>query len=228
MRLGNFGEIRFGYVTGASRIGRTLGLSEDAPGTAARGELRAALTLDTLDQTNFPTRGFFAETNLTASSRTLGARDDYQRLEVQLYKPMTFGKNTWVPRLVAGLNPGGSDLPLYDRFSLGGFLQLSGYTRRGLHDQNMLLGQLVYYREITKLAPGVGGGVYAGFSVEAGNVWNEIDTADLRDLTYSGSLFLGADTLLGPLQFGIGAAEGGETAIYLQLSPLFRPARQRR
>ena len=226
MRLGDFGEIRFGYLTGASRIGRTLGLSEDAPGTAARSELRAALTLDTLDRTNFPTRGFFAQTDLVSSRRMLGARDDYDRLEVQLYKPITLGKHTWVPRVVAGLNAGGGDLPLYDRFSLGGFLQLSGYTRRGLHDQNMLLGQLVYYREITKLPPGVGGGVYAGFSAEAGNVWSDLSSADVRDLTYSGSLFIGADTLLGPLQLGIGAAEGGETAVYLQLSPVFRPARR--
>ncbi len=228
MRLGNFGEMRFGYAGGVSAIGNTLGLSEDVPGRAARSELRGALNFDTLDRSSFPTRGFFAEAALAASREAFGARDDYNRVELQIYQPITLGKNTWVPRIVAGINPGGDDLPLYDRFSLGGFLNLSGYTRRGLYDQSMLLGQLVYYREVAKLPPGLGGGVYAGFSVEAGDVWDRAGDADLGDLKLGGSVFLGADTLLGPLQFGIGAAEGGEAAVYLQLRPTFRPIRHGR
>ncbi|MDQ3624111.1 MAG: patatin-like phospholipase family protein, partial [Verrucomicrobiota bacterium] len=151
MRLGDSGELRFGYTRGLSRIGRALGVPADVLATAQRGELRAALTIDTLDRTHFPTQGFFGNATATFSSEALGARHGYSHLEAQLYKPITLGKSTWLPRVPAGLKLGEEDLPLYDRFSLGGFLNLSGYARRGLYDQNAVLAELTYYREVAKL-----------------------------------------------------------------------------
>jgi NTE family protein len=227
-RLGQLGEFRFGYAGGVSRISRALGLPPEEETNATRSELRAALTLDTLDRTNFPTRGMLAAARATLSSESLGASDDYTALELQLLKPVTFGRNTFVPRLIAGLNAGGGDLPIYDRFALGGFLHLSGYSQRALYDQNALLGQLIYYREIMQLPAVLGRGVHAGFSVEAGNVWAELNDISAGDLQYGGSVFLGADTLLGPLYLGLGAGGQGEGAVYLQLSPVFRPNRHPR
>jgi NTE family protein len=49
--------------------------------------------------------------------------------------------------------------------------------------------------------------VYAGLSYETGNVWYEEDS-DLDDLLWSSTVFLGADTLLGPMYFGY--AIGGD------------------
>jgi NTE family protein len=121
VRLGDVGEMRIGYFGGVSRISRELGLPEDVANTAARGEVRASLTFDTLDRTNFPTSGIFVSSEAAVSSQALGARDDYRRADLEIYKPVTLGKNTWVPRLVAGVNLGGDDLPFYDRFSLGRF-----------------------------------------------------------------------------------------------------------
>ncbi|MDB6154289.1 MAG: hypothetical protein JWL90_2742 [Chthoniobacteraceae bacterium] len=222
MRLWDIGEFRLGYALGGSRVGRALGLPADTRTSGERAEIHATLTIDTLDRTNFPTHGLYLSTALAESRTELGAGAGYHRLDTQFYAPFTLGKNTWVPRITAGLALGGRDLPIYDQFSLGGFLNLSGLARRGLYDQNALLAQLVYYREIAKLPPGLGGGVYGGFSLEAGNVWKDLGSVSAKDLVIGGSLFLGADTLLGPLYFGVGMAERGETAIYLQLSPVFR------
>jgi NTE family protein len=113
-------------------------------------------------------------------------------------------------------------------FRSGGFLHLSGYARRGLYDQNALVGELIYYRELAKLPQGLGSGVYGGFSVEAGNIWSELSDIAEGDLRYGGSLFLGADTLVGPLYLGVGASSEGEAAVYLQLSPILRPGRNPR
>lgn len=221
VRIADFGELRLGYARGVSRIGRALGLPEDTPSAADRGEVRASLTFDTLDRTNFPTHGYYAKAVVTVSREELGGRENYAKLDAQAYKPITVGKNTWVPRVIAGLALGGSGLPIYERFSLGGFLRLSGFPRRGLYDQNAVLGELVYYREVAELPPAIGRAIYAGFSVEAGNVWAEMSDLRLDDLIFGGSLFLGADTIFGPLQIGFGAAEGGEASVYLQLAPTF-------
>lgn len=105
-RLGTVGEVRFGYSGGSSRIGRDLNLPPNSTGWSTRSELRAALTFDTLDRVNFPTQGFFSSTVASFSREELGARANYSRLDAQIYKPITFGKNTVVPRLVAGINSG--------------------------------------------------------------------------------------------------------------------------
>ncbi len=222
LRIGHFGELRVGYTRGASHIGRALELPRNANGWFDRGEIRAALTIDTLDRTNFPQSGLFGSALATFSMKELGARENYSRLEAQLYKPISFGKNTIVPRVLAAVSLNDSDLPFYDRSSLGGFLQLSGFARRGLYDQNAVLAELIYYRELTKLPAAVGGGLYAGFSVEAGDVYARLGDFDAGDLKFGGSVFLGADTIIGPLYFGVGGAKGGEGAVYLQLSPIFR------
>ncbi|MEO5721570.1 MAG: patatin-like phospholipase family protein [Chthoniobacterales bacterium] len=228
VQLGQIGELRVGYSGGASRIGRELNLPPDSTGWSERSELRAALTLDTLDRANFPTTGFFANAIARVSREELGARHNYSRLEAELYKPITFGQNTIVPRIVAGVNLTGDDLPLYDRSSLGGFLQLSGFSRRGLYDQNAGVAELIYYRELAKLPAAFGGGVYAGVSLEAGDVWRELNDFDFGHLKYGGSIFLGADTILGPLYLGVGGNSDSEVAVYLQLSPVLRSERRPR
>ncbi|MBA3608463.1 MAG: hypothetical protein H0W43_08160, partial [Chthoniobacterales bacterium] len=74
--------------------------------------------------------------------------------------------------------------------------------------------------ELGKLPQVLGGGVFGGASLEAGNVWANPGDIDLSDMIISGSLFLGADTLIGSLSLGVGASGSGETAVYLQLGPV--------
>ncbi len=228
LRLGRWGEWRVGYSGGASRIGRTLNLPPGVSGWSERSELRTALTLDTLDRANFPTKGFFGKAVATVSREELGAAASYQRLDAEIYKPITFGPNTIVPRLVAGVKLGGNDLPLYDQRSLGGFLELSGFSRRGLYDQNAGVAALIYDRELAKLPAALGGGVYAGISLEAGEVWGELSDFELGHLKFGGSIFLGADTVVGPLYLGLGGNSESEVAVYLQLSPVLRTERRPR
>lgn len=219
-RLGRVGEIRLGYARGLSDIGNTLNLPRRLSGTRERAALRASVTLDTLDRVTFPRHGWFARLEGELSDRSLGAEDDYSRIQGEIYKPISFGRNTVVPRLTAGFRSSGGTLPYYDRFALGGFLNLSGYTRAELYDQNAALAEVIYYRELGKLPQVLGGGIFGGASIEAGNVWANPGDLDLRDTIISGSLFLGADTLIGSLSLGVGAAGTGQTAIYLQLGPV--------
>jgi NTE family protein len=62
---------------------------------------------------------------------------------------------------------------------------------------------------------------YGGASLELGNVFGEIGDVRLRELIPAGSLFLGADTLLGPAYVGLGLAEEGERTVFLVLGRVF-------
>ena len=58
---------------------------------------------------------------------------------------------------------------------------------------------------------------YAGGSLEFGNVWDERSDIDWDSLRFGGSLFVGADTIIGPLYLGYGQADSGNGALYLFL-----------
>ena len=60
-------------------------------------------------------------------------------------------------------------------------------------------------------------GWFAGASLEAGNVWLEPGRIGLHGLRSAGSVFLGADTGIGPLYLALGAESGGGRAVYLFL-----------
>jgi NTE family protein len=227
-RLWQAGEVRVGYARGFSRISRRLGVPEDVPSSVDRGWVHADLTVDTLDAPGFATQGNYGQVSLIASREELGGSDNYSRIQGQYYHPFTIGKNTIVPRVSAALKIGDGDIPIYDQVPLGGFLNLSGLSRGVLFGENAALAELVYYRKLVELTPGFGRGIYGGFSIEAGEVWSDRREFAIDDAIVAGSVFLGADTLLGPLYLGVGVAEGGDTAVYLQLGPPFRQGRNSR
>ena len=227
-RLSQAGELRIGYARGVSRITRRFGVPSDVPSTSERGWLHADLTMDTLDAQSFAQRGTYGRVSLIASREELGADDNYTRIEGQFYKPMTFGKNTIVPRVSASVKLGAGRIPLYDQIPLGGFLNLSGFARGGLFDQNAGLAELIYYRKLAELSPATGRGIYGGFSIEAGEVWGNAADFGAGKIVYGGSVFVGADTVLGALHLGVGLAERGNVSVYLQLGPVFRQGRHQR
>lgn len=99
---------------------------------------------------------------------------------------------------------------------LGGFLNLSGYHKNALYGSHKIFGAFVYQYDLGRDVLGMTEyPLYLGTSLEAGNVWTQKDSVALDDLIYSGSLFLGIDTGVGPAAFGFGAADDGEKTVFL-------------
>ena len=119
---------------GVTEFGRALSTLEDLDGNIDRGWAHLDVAFDTLDSQSFATRGGYGRVSVRASREELGADDNYTRLDGQFYKALSFGKNTFVPRVRAGLKVGSSDIPIYDRSPLGGFLELSDLARGDLYD----------------------------------------------------------------------------------------------
>ena len=81
---------------------------------------------------------------------------------------------------------------------------------------------MAYYRELTKFDLGaLTQRVYAGAVLEAGNVYGDTDPVTWRSLRYGGAVFVGAETLIGPLYLGWGWTEPDRRRFYLIVGERF-------
>lgn len=175
------------------------------------GELQARLSVDSLDSLSFPRSGWAGQLYGITARERLGSSEDYQLMGFDLLKAGTWGKDSLLGALSIGTNLG--DVPVQAYYRLGGFLNLSGFNQLELSGPYAGLARAIYLRDLgTSLVR-----TYAGASLEAGNTWQ--DQSDIRwDQTrIAGALFLGADTILGPVYLGYGHADGGNNALYIYL-----------
>ncbi len=214
----NWGEIRFGARRGSfDGAIPTQSMFPDFDIDLGGWKLKA--TLDQLDNAFFPRRGSFVELNGFFSREQLGADFDYDKLSLRTWNAWSSKQHT----IIGGLEYGtdlGSDIPFFDEFQLGGFLNLSGLTRGEIQGDVKMLATLGYYRQVAELGA-LGRGFYLGAFAQAGDVWNDVEEIDFGDLAYSGTLFAGLDTLLTPIYLGWGLAEGGRSEVYLFIGAPF-------
>jgi len=103
-----------------------------------------------------------------------------------------------------------------DEYSLGGFQQLSGYRVGQVAGNYLLFGRLTYYQRLPWKV-GVARALFAGGSLEAGNAWASRRDIGFKGLRTGSSLFIGADTGVGPLYLSVVSAPKGYTGLYLFL-----------
>jgi NTE family protein len=212
-QLGSLGEFRLGPVWGVTKVYELHGITlPDDKTRFTQAGAHARLLFDQLDNVNFPRDGYFSMLELYTSREAFGADLDYNKLAGSWIPAISFGENTLLPGVMIG-GKIGPDLPLYENFSLGGFLNLSGFPFQGLSDQYMGLARLVYYYRVLQFGHVVDG-IYVGGSAETGGVWQEFEKIGTDGLILAGSVFVGVDTFFGPLYFAYGQAEGGNNAFY--------------
>jgi len=212
-------QLRAGVFTGtlhATPIVVIPGVSEV---NAGLGGYQFSAAYDSRDNVAFPREGTFARAGVTFSRTSLGSDLNYQQAELNWLSAWSFGSNT-VSAALRGASGFNGDLPYYDLYAIGGFLNLSGYRVNQFQGQSVALGRLMYYNRIAAL--GLIGNVYAGASMEAGNVYGAFPEATSTGLKLAGSLFVGADTIIGPAYFAYGHAEAGNSAFYFYLGYPYR------
>ena len=212
-----YGEARLGLSAGRVHANLDTGPAELQPDPAGlnRGAVTARVVLDQLDSANFPRAGFAASTNIYASRGALGATLNYTRWDADFVTAQSIGPHTLQFALKAGGRLGSGELPAYDQFQWGGFLQQSGYATGALYGQQLTFGRLVYsYRILNQTLLQ---GLYAGVSAELGRMRQPLVTTNSTELLKSSALFLGADTPVGPVYLGFGWAADGNKSAYLYL-----------
>jgi NTE family protein len=134
----------------------------------------------------------------------------------------SFGRNTLSFSAAGGMTLQSHITDINLLFPLGGFLNLSGLRADSLLGPDFGIARALYYRQIGR------GGLgyfdvptYLGMSFEMGNVWQSRSAASFGNTQKDASLFLGLDTLLGPLYIATGFDQHGNEAFYLFLGRTF-------
>ncbi len=212
-----YGEIRLGYEGGHVTQSLYKGTLPISPQDFSLGAFTGRVLIDQLDDANFPHSGYFGRISYYNSMPGLGADDRYQKIDAFFLNAFTYRSYTVLASVRYGSYINGT-IPFYDQFTLGGFLRLSGYQQGQLRGQQVGLGRLIaYWRASQSLL----GSFYAGASLEGGNVWHKGQSPAFDDLLVAGSLFIGYDTVLGPLYLGLGDASKGTTTLYFYLGREF-------
>jgi NTE family protein len=214
--LGTWGQLRAGAVW--SRIYARVDTGDPILPSLREttAGLRAALFIDQTDSAFFPRAGYGVVGTAYAAMESLGSADSYQRLEGTVRGIKSWGPHT-VNASVSGGTSLGSDMPSYESFSLGGPLRLSGYRLNQLAGREFWFGRLLYYNRLLRIPDLLGSGLYVGASAELGRIADRADGLSSQGTAWSGSVFLGADTFVGPLYFGIGSAGSNRWSVYLLL-----------
>lgn len=219
-QIANNGEIRFGIGQAWGDADVRIGERDLPDFSFSEGYYELRYSFDTLDNVDFPHEGEDIGLTLRQYTPGLGSDERYRQWQLRLDKALSHGPNTWVLGGRYGRTLDDAEV-VTSSFLLGGARQLSGFRQDAVAGQNISLGRVVYYRRMTPRAflpldfP-----VYLGASLERGRAWNESNAFDSGYIN-AGSVFLGYDTPLGPLNIGYGVNDEDEQALYLDLGRSF-------
>ncbi len=217
---GEFGELRMGW----SRLSlgtRLLLLSGDVDVVAGSDHarwnedaLRARAVVDQLDYAIFPQKGYRGSAEFWLGRRSGDLRGSFHRIEAEGTAVKSVGRHTVDVHALLQTAEQSDSAGGVARYTLGGFQRLSGYQNGQLIGNHVLLMRLGYTHRLSQ-APTLTRGFFVGATLEAGNAWTERKSVSLSGLRTGMSLFLGADTGIGPLYFGITHAPKGQTGLAL-------------
>ena len=214
-------RLRLDYQIARADADLISGSIEDFDDEADIGELKLEYLHDSLNSLWFPTEGMFHRLTYLYAAETLGASDDYDQALANGSLVYSRGKNNVLLNYEGGYSFDDA-APVERWFRLGGFGRLSGLFPDQLAGRHAALMTLAYYRRMNDVdfIP-----AYAGMTLEAGNVWDMRSQIGFDDLRYSGSLFVGAETPLGPVYFAWGISDNGDNTAYFYIGNPFRVSR---
>ncbi|WP_158253645.1 patatin-like phospholipase family protein [Chromobacterium alticapitis] len=220
--LGKYGEWRLGLYRQDNDYTLEQGDPNDFGGGIRFRDVgvQTRLVVDQFDNPRWPRSGYYFSGQLGAGLPSMGSEVNQKFYDLTGELAHTYGDFT--ARLTAKAK-GNVDVRSEASVpqQLGGFLNLTGYQNGELLADRIGLARLMVYWRAASLPPVLGSGVYAGLSMEAGRVWgqNNLELQSRREGSWipAGSLFLSADTILGPFFVGVGTARGGQLTGYIYL-----------
>ncbi len=208
--------MRIGVVQSTNTAKLNVGFSVFPERQFKEGGARFKFIYDNVDDPNFPREGRKLEVDYYASLDSLKADSEYRRGEVSYLDNISYGAHTLSFAARYGQAYNGT-LSQFNRYSLGGFLQLSGYAPGELFGGSIALARLTYFHRLVQLSNPFGKNIYAGVSGEFGRVAETPDLLSKSETRNSIGLFVGFDTLFGPLYIGYGRAQKRSPIFYLFL-----------
>ena len=217
--IGRNAIARFGLLRGNDRADVNIGSFALPNVTLKQGGLKLRTLYDDLDDPSFPRQGRTVGFDYYASMQRIGAARNYRKAEFNFSDHFSVGNHTLsiAGRYGRTFGAGNTPIPIFDQYSLGGFLQLSGYRPGELIGQTVALGRVSYYQRLGASSSFMGRNVYGGLSTEIGRVSDNFQTQFSNERKYSLGMFVGVDTLLGPLFLGYGRSRERSGIFYFFL-----------
>ncbi|MBK7615097.1 MAG: patatin-like phospholipase family protein [Burkholderiales bacterium] len=214
---GNLGEVRYGLVNAGGRTTPLL-FAASYTGTT-QGDTwretaaRARVVVDQLDFANFPQRGYRLVGELQYGRHVEASSQNLFRLEAEGLGVVSRGPHSF--SLYGQIKASDArNSALAGQYELGGFQQLSGYRLGQVAGNAVALARLGWYQRLAD-TPVFARGFFVGATLEAGNGWADRRQMSLSGLRTGASLYLGADTGIGPMFLGLTWAPKGETGLAL-------------
>lgn len=218
--LAKWGELRLGVSQNWSRLDRSIGFPGFDKENVTSTDGFVQLDIDTLDSRGFPSSGWDGIFRLESSiGGEFGAFED-KTLHMALLRAMPVAGGTLIPRVESSLGLEDDTLGIGNS-SIGGFLRLSGLPPDARLGNHSVLTELIWYRPITDTTGLLSWPLYAGFSMEAGNVFQARDDIKFSNFTKAGSVFVATPSPLGPIYLAAGVTEDGDSSLYLFMGQTF-------
>ena len=179
---------------------------------------------DNLDNYNFPSTGTKAQLKVTKELASSNSDFNFTQTFFEIEKPLSYKDNSLVAYMKYGTTLDAQNLVTASNgFYLGGIFNLSGYKQYDLRGSNMVFGALKYRYRIKNggFLGSIAIPVYTGFTLESGTTWSGDDTLKADDMRIAGSIFIAADTLLGPFYLAYGHSQSDNQTVYLYLGEKF-------
>jgi outer membrane protein assembly factor BamA len=180
---------------------------------------------DTLDSFPFGNSGLKVDLTLEAARRSLGSRYDYNRLELDVYKPVSFGRrreHVLSLRSFLGLSSG--NIPIYELFGVGGAREnpFMGFNRRELLGKHFLTFNLnhrfLLYRFPMPESRALFGKLYWSTFMDGGFISDIIKNRSFGDFRHGYGVGLLLDTNFGLIKLIYGVNSERKGQLYLSLA----------
>ncbi len=173
--------------------------------------------VDRLDSLYFPREGYSARVMYRATTGWLGGDADFEEVGLDVLGAIPFGRHAVQAALAYHATIDGV-LPLSERHRMGGRGRLVGYHYNELTGQNYALVMLGYSYQLASI---FSRSAVVGTTLEYGNAWELRRQMDWSDGVFNGSVYVGFDSWIGPMQFGYGLREGGDGVLFLEIGRPF-------
>lgn len=205
---GLLGEFRTGLLGGLRKTAPVIGAIGDPSVDSTFFGTQVSATVDQLDATDFPRHGYRFNTSYRLEQVYLKqASSDYlgRLAQVNAKWVGSLGNHT-----IAGSVRGGEastpPIALNQAFSLGGFMNLSGFQMNQTLGTSLRYGSVSYQYQLLTLPQPLGRGVYAGMALEGGQMSGQIVGSNTQGWVPGATAFIGANTAIGPVYAGYGYA----------------------
>ena len=185
---------------------------------------------DSLDSISFPTQGNYlsaafyarkesAENENIPAFSTHKKRIDSAVIDINWKSALNLGKHAIVGKASYSEVFTKEENDSVYFASLGGFLNLSGYHKNALIGRKKAFASVQYQYNLRRNLLGLQNfPLYMGLSAETGYAGDEIKRSNL---IAASTLYIGSDTALGPIAFGVGTNSRHEQAVYFYLGKNF-------